>query len=278
LGVEKDNGKMREFLKGKMVGLALGTLASSYLALAGIGFFLSEKMIFRPPFAGYQDNADVLKLSTRDGEKISALYFPNPQATYTILYSHGNGSDLGSIRPLLIALQQLGFSVFAYDYRGYGTSEGTPTEQNTYEDITTAYQYLTEVLQIPANRIILYGHSVGSGPSIDLATRYPVAGVILEGAFTSTFRVAIPIPILPFDRFDNLSKIRSVRSPILVIHGTQDDVIPFSHGQKLYEQANQPKQFVAIAGAEHNNLMEVAGLKYRDALMNFVKLIEAYPR
>jgi fermentation-respiration switch protein FrsA (DUF1100 family) len=257
-----------------MLGLALGTLLFGYLALAGVGFFLSEKMIFRPPIAGYQDNPNVLKLTTQDGEKISALYFPNSHATYTILYSHGNGSDLGSIRPLLIALQQLGFSVFAYDYRGYGTSEGTPSEHKTYEDIAAAYQYLTEALRIPAKRIILYGHSVGSGPSLDLATRESVAGVILEGAFTSTFRVAMQISILPFDRFDNLSKIRAVRSPILVIHGTEDRVIPFSHAKQLYKQANQPKQVVAIAGADHNDLMEVAGLKYRDALIEFVRLIE----
>ncbi len=246
-----------------------------YLALAGVGFFCSNQLIFRPPTATYQDRTEVLKLSTRDGEKISALYFPNSQATYTILYSHGNGSDLGTIRPLLIALQHLGFAVFAYDYRGYGTSEGTPSEHNAYQDIAAAYQYLTENLRIPSDRIILYGHSVGSGPSIDLATRHPVAGVILEGAFTSTFRVATQIPILPFDRFDNLSKIRSVRSPILIMHGTEDQVIPFSHAKQLFAQANEPKQFGAIVGADHSDLMEVAGLKYRNALKDFVQLISA---
>ncbi len=257
-----------------MVGWVLGSLLLMYLVLGGVAFFFSEQAIFQPPAASYQDNGEVVKLTTRDGEKISALYFPNSQATYTILYSHGNGTDLGYIRPLLIALQQLGFSVFAYDYRGYGTSDGTPSEHKTYEDIAAAYQYLTEVLRVPAKRIILYGHSVGSGPSIDLATREPVAGVILEGAFTSTFRVVTQIPVLPFDRFDNLSKIRAVRSPILVIHGTDDRVIPFSHARQLYEQANQPKQFVAIAGADHNDLMEVAGLKYQDVLIEFVRLIE----
>lgn len=258
-----------------MAGSVLGFLLLVYLALAGVGFFLSNQLIFRPPAANYQDNAEVLKLRTPNGEKISALYFPNPQATYTVLYSHGNGSDLGSIRPLLIALQQLGFAVLAYDYRGYGTSEGTPSEQNAYQDIAAAYQYLTATLQIPPERIILYGHSVGSGPSLALATRHPVAGVILEGAFTSTFRVVTQISILPFDRFDNLSKIRAVRSPMLIVHGTEDRIIPFSHAQQLFEQANQPKQFVAIVGADHNDLMEVAGLKYRKALIEFVQLIEA---
>lgn len=258
-----------------MLALALRSLLLFYLVLAGVAYFFSNQLIFRPPPASYQDSAEVLKLATRAGEKISALYFPNPQATYTILYSHGNGSDLGSIRPLLIALQQLGFSVLAYDYRGYGTSEGAPSEHNAYQDIAAVYQYLTATLQISPDRIILYGHSVGSGPSIDLATRHPVAGVILEGAFTSTFRVVTQIPILPFDRFDNLSKIRAVRSPMLIVHGTEDRVIPFKHGQQLFEQANQPKQFVAIAGADHSDLMEVAGLKYRKALMEFVQLIEA---
>ncbi|NJP08523.1 MAG: alpha/beta hydrolase [Leptolyngbyaceae cyanobacterium RU_5_1] len=245
-----------------------------YLALTLFAFVFSNGLIFQPHAASYRDTADTLKLLTSDGEQISALYLPNSQATYTLLYSHGNGSDLGDIRPLLAAVQRIGFAVFAYDYRGYGTSQGSPSEQNTYRDIDAAYHYLTTSLQVPPDRIILYGNSVGAGPSIDLASRQPVAGLIVEGAFTSAFRVMTRIPILPFDRFNNIHKIKSVRCPVLVVHGTDDAVIPFHHGQTLFNHANQPKQFLVIEGANHNDLAEVAGIRYSNSLQEFIQLVD----
>lgn len=256
-----------------LVGIAVRSLLFVYFALNLFAFLFAERLIFRPPVAAYHDTPEILKLTTRNRHQISALHLPNPTAKFTILYSHGNGSDLGTSRAELEELRRIGFAVFAYDYQGYGTSQGTPSEQNTYDDIDTAYQYLTKTLKVPSDRIILYGFSVGSGPSIDLATRQPVAGLILEGAFTSTFRVVTYFPILLLDRFRNLDKIQSVHCPILVIHGTADDVIPFHHGQTLYKAANQPKQFLAIEGAGHNNLTYIAGEEYRQALKDFVEAI-----
>jgi hypothetical protein len=112
---------------------------------------------------------------------------------------------------------------------------------------------------------------------VDLASREPVAGLILESTFTSTFRVAFPIPILPFDRFNNLSKIHRVRCPVLLMHGTQDEVIPFAHSQTLYRQITAPKQLLTVEGAGHNNLMEVAGMQYSQALQDFIRLLNRTP-
>ena len=252
----------------------LSSLLLLYLALNGFAYFFSERLIFLPPTPTYQDTADILKLTTQDGEQISAFYLPNPDATYTILYSHGNAEDLGRIRQRLANLRTLGFSVFAYDYRGYGTSQGKPSEQNALQDIEAAYAYLTNHLKILPETIVLYGRSLGGGPSVHLASRHPVAGVILESTFTSTFRVVTQIPILPWDRFNNLAKIDSVHGAVLFIHGTDDRVVPFHHSQVLYQRAKQPKHFVSIQGAGHNNLLEIAWEQYDKALNTFTHMLE----
>src|SRR5439155_21231421 len=137
---------------------------------------------------------EIVKLISKDGKQISAIFLPNEKAKYTILYSHGNAEDIGDIRPMLDGLKNLGFSVFAYDYQGYGTSQGKPTESNAYADVLAAYEYLTTRLGISSERIISYGHSLGAALAVDLAARKPVAGVIIESAFTTAFRVVTRIP------------------------------------------------------------------------------------
>jgi pimeloyl-ACP methyl ester carboxylesterase len=241
-------------------------------------YFRADSMIFLPPPASYQDSAEVLKIAVTPTEKISALYQTNPSATYTIVYIHGNATDLGGARPLMAQWVGLGFNAFAYDYRGYGTSDGYPSEQNAYQDAEAAYAYLTQTLKIPPSRIILYGRSVGSGSATELASRYPVAGLILESAFTSAFRVVVPFPILPFDKFANQAKLPKVRCPILVMHGRADETVPFSHGQALYATATTPKLSLWVDGAGHNDFREVAGERYAQVLMDFQKLVAAQPQ
>jgi abhydrolase domain-containing protein 17 len=121
-----------------------------------------------------------------------------------------------------------------------------PSEKNAYQDIESAYHYLTEKLDISADKIIAYGRSVGGGSAVNLAVNHPLAGLILESSFTSAFRVVIPFPILPFDKFPNLQKITKINIPILIIHGTDDQVIPLKHGKKLFEAANDPKLFYGL--------------------------------
>ncbi|MFZ3207887.1 MAG: alpha/beta hydrolase [Geobacteraceae bacterium] len=252
--------------------LAVLVIYGVYLLLA---LLFSDRLIFQPPPTRYRDNAATIKLKTSDGACISALFLANHEAAYTILYSHGNAEDLGGIGDSLHKLRELGYAVFAYDYHGYGTSQGRPSEQHAYNDIAAAYDYLTRELRIPAERIIAYGYSVGSGPAVELALHRPLAGLILEGAFTTAFRVATRIPILPFDRFRNIDKIRKVRIPVLVIHGTDDRIIPLWHGERIFAASNDPKQMLRVEGANHVDLHDIAGKRYDNALSEFIRLLAA---
>ena len=244
-----------------------------YAVFAIYVFFAADRMIFLPPPSSYSDDESIIKLSAKNQEKFSAIYLENPDARYTLLYSHGNAEDIGQIRPLLEYFQSVGFNVFAYDYRGYGTSEGRASERNTYEEIEVAYTYLTEKIGIAPDRILLFGRSVGGGPTMDLAARKPVGGVILESTFTQAFRVVVPFPLLPFDKFRNLQKIRQINVPVLIVHGTEDRTIPFSHGQKLFDTAPEPKLSFWVEGATHNDVFWVAGENYGEKLQEFEKLV-----
>ncbi|MFB2972952.1 alpha/beta hydrolase [Aerosakkonema sp. BLCC-F183] len=270
-----DKQKLKHLLIGDFsLKRLIRSIIFVYVSLCIYGYFFTDWMIFKPPPSTYQDTKDILKLIAADGVQISAIYLPNSKATYTILYSHGNAEDLGDMLPILRELRELGFSVFAYDYRGYGTSQGTPSESNAYKDVDTAYDYLTRKLNIPTQNIIVYGRSVGGGPSVDLASRKSVGGLILESAFTKAFLVVTRIPIVPFDKFANIDKIKMVRCPVLIIHGTSDSVIPFSHGEQLFATANQPKRFLWIEGADHNeDLISLGGDRYTKTLHEFAQLV-----
>jgi len=251
-----------------MLYLVLGL----YLALLVLAFF-SDGLIFLPHPSSYKDGPDIVKLTTRTGKKISALYLVNPKAEFTLLVSHGNAEDLGDDRFWLEEVQRAGFSIMAYDYEGYGTSEGKPGEQAAYDDESAAYDYLTQTLRIATDKIVIYGRSVGSGPAVHLAARKPAAGLILQSPFLSAFRVLTRIPLLPFDKFPNYKDIRNVHCPVLIIHGDSDTVIPPWHGKKLYDLANEPRKFVSIHGADHNDLEMVAGKSYIEALQQFAAFL-----
>lgn len=245
----------------------------AYLALSLLAVFLSDGVIFQPHSPGYRDGPEILKLTSRDGARISAVYLANPGATYTLLFSHGNAEDLGDGLPFLHDLHDAGFAVLAYDYQGYGTSEGKPSEQHVYEDVDAAYEYLTGTLQVPAEHVIAFGRSLGGAVAVDLAARRPVAGLVVESSFTTAFRVLTRAPLLPFDKFRSIDKIARVRCPVLVMHGTADEVIPFSHGPKLLARANPPKRSWWIQGAGHNDVAMLGGKKYYSALQEFAKWV-----
>lgn len=268
---------LRKLLIGELSWKRLvRSLLFIYAFFALYVFFRADSMIFLPQPATYQNTKDILRIPVAGTEKISAVYLPNAQAAYTFLYIHGNAEDLGDIRPVLERLNSWGFSVFAYDYRGYGTSDGKPSEDNAYRDADVAYSYLTQQLKIPPEQIILYGRSIGGGSATDLASRHSVAGLILESTFTSAFRAVVPFPLLPFDRFSNLGKLPKVRCPILVMHGQADQTIPIQHGQTLYNAASEPKMSLWVAGAGHNDLTRVAGERHQQALLSFQQLVKAH--
>lgn len=249
-------------------------MAGAYLALTILGAFFTDSIIFQPPSPGYRDGTSVLKLTSADGARISAIHFPNANARFTLLFSHGNAEDIGYDIPFLEAMRDEGFAVFAYDYQGYGTSEGKPSEEHLYEDSEAAYNYLINDLHVPSGRIIVWGRSLGAAAAVDLAARQPVAGLIMESAFTSAFRVLTRFPLLPFDKFPNLAKIRNVRCPVLVVHGRRDGIISFYHGPKLFAAANEPKLSYWVDNAGHNNLALVAGSQYFQELRKLVDLVD----
>jgi len=206
-----DHGKFRRLLVGtasvkRVIRSAILIAVGVYVGLFVYARVFGDRIIFQPPRSTYQDTSEIIKL-TSGGLSISAIHLQNPNAANTILFSHGNAEDLGTLRPTLEELRKLGFSVFAYDYRGYGTSSGSSSEETTYQDVDAAYDYLTRVEKIPPGRIIALGRSLGGAIAIDLAARKPLGGLIVESSFVSAYRVLTRFPIYPFDQFKSLSKI-----------------------------------------------------------------------
>lgn len=270
-----DEGKrIRRLLVGdftlrRLLRSAVLIVGLTYAGLGLYGYFFSDRIAFQPPPPTYRDDAQIIKIRAADGVTISAAYLPNPDAAYTILYAHGNAEDLGLVRPSLEDLRRLGFSVLAFDYRGYGTSGGAPTEEGAYADADAAYDYLTGALRVPAGRVIAYGRSLGGAVAIDLAARRRVAGLVVESSFVSGLRVLTGVPLYPFDKFRSVEKIRRVRCPVLVIHGRKDEVVPFWHGERLFREANGPKMALWVDGAGHNDVPQVGGARYTEALVKF---------
>jgi alpha-beta hydrolase superfamily lysophospholipase len=243
--------------------MGLITLVGAYFIVMGLLFILSNVIIFQPP--ARRDREPLphsIQIPLGQDGHISAMYIPNPQAHFTLLMSHGNAEDLRVLQPLMEGFVAAGYAVLAYDYRGYGNSTGRPSEKNTYEDIAAAYHYLTHTLLISPDHIILFGFSLGTGPTIDLATKVPVAGVILQSPFLSAFRVVTMLPIFPMDKFRNLQKVSHLHAPVLVIQATRDSIIPPWHTARIYKAITSPKQWYAVEGADHNNLAQVAGEQY----------------
>lgn len=239
---------------------------------------LANILSYPAPSPSYVALEGGVTLTTSDGQSLSAVWLPAPAGTdhpLTLLYSHGNGEDLGRIFPHLQSLQALGFNVFSYDYRGYGKSTGKPDEEGLYRDIEAAFQYLTQTQAVPSDQIIAFGRSLGGGSASWLAAHHPLGGLVLESTYVSTFKVMLPNLWFPNDQFRTRSRLKEIHCPVLVIHGTEDEVIAFWHGEALFAGANEPKQKLWIEGAGHNNLHSIAGPRYAEALIAFRRLIES---
>lgn len=251
-----------------------------YAGLFLFAIFGSEGLLFQPHAAGYKSINGQLELTTKDGRKITAVFLPASQANAPcLLYSHGNAEDLGDIHRIIKRFPKLcGVSVLAYDYAGYGQSPGTPTEAGSYLDIQAAYDYLRTEKKLSPERIILHGRSVGGGPTCHLAGRVEHAGLILESTFVSAFRVAIPFKILPWERFPSIDTVRNYKKPVLVIHGERDRVVPFWHGQALFDACpSASKQSMFLKHVGHNNLVSKTGPLYYKAIKEFVDGLKKPP-
>lgn len=273
------NEARRRFWKRILIGeLSVKRLAGSvafiYGTLAVFALLGSDRILFQPhaPSAARGDGETMIHAA--GGARIAVRLEETPGARYTILLSHGNAEDVADMAPLTERLRGLGASVLTYDYEGYGHSEGSPSEARVYADIDAAYAYLTEERKIPPRRVVLYGRSLGGGPSVDLASRRPVGGLILESTFTSAFRVITRIPLFPGDRFQSLSKMDRVTCPVLILHGRRDRVIPFHHGEALFAAARGAKRALWLDGADHGDVPFVEEERYDDAIRGLLSLIE----
>lgn len=240
-----------------------------YLGFGIFAYFFADRLIFHPQKNLLPANDSTLKLLTPDSEKISAIFIKNPNAEYTILFSHGNAENIFTSEDFSQKLSDAGFNVFSYDYRGYGLSKGNPSEKKSYEDAETAYNYLVNELQIAPEKIIIFGRSLGGAVSVDLASRKKCGGLIAESTFVSAFRVMTTYQIYPFDKFENLKKIPNVKCPLLLIHGKKDELIPIWHGEKLFSAANEPKYFFQVEEGGHGTVAAFAGDVYFQTIVNF---------
>lgn len=200
---------------------------------------------------------DVQLVETKEGNRIVTMYLRYPHARFTLLYSHGNAADLGQMHDLLLELRaHLRVNVMSYDYSGYGASSGKATEFNTYADIEAVYDCLRRDYGIRQEDLILYGQSVGSGPTLHLASRLPrLRAVVLHSAILSGIRVLYPVKMtFCFDIFKNIDKIQLVKCPVLVMHGTNDEIVDWSHGKRLWELCKQKYEPLWIKGGGHCNL------------------------
>ncbi len=252
----------------------LKSLAFIYGCLLIVAVFFAEKLFFLPPPPGYEESSQILKLKTTSGDSIAAIDRPAKGGFPTLLYTHGNGEDLGDVMGLADIWENEGFGVFAYDFPGYGLSTGKPLEATCEAAIDAAWEYLTKTKGVPPSKIVIVGRSVGGGPSVWLAERKTPAGLLLISPFTSAFAVRIPIPILPCDRFPNLKRIPQVKCPLLVIHGEADTLIPASHGRKLVAAATvADKRFIGIPDAGHNDLFDIGAEVIETAIHDFAMRI-----
>lgn len=249
--------------------LRLSAIFAAFYVVACVGARLvAPGMMFLRPAATAPLAPETIELKAPDGITLHARHWKNPDAKLTVLYFSGNGEELGALASYLPELAQHGFSVLTYEYRGYGHTAGTPSEANCYADARLLLDWL-ERNGAPRQRVIAYGFSLGGGSATELARTEPLAGLVLEGAFTSAYRVMTRWPLLLGDMFQNERKLRDVRCPVLVLHGTADPVIPVWHGEALFAAARDPKRKLIVSGGGHGGLDAVARDDYWRTLREF---------
>ncbi|MFI3291185.1 MAG: alpha/beta fold hydrolase [Opitutales bacterium] len=225
-----------------------------YLVLSLFILFFGEKLAYPAPDSSYKEG-EIREQFFIDG-KVSALYFDR-DVDYTVLFSHGNGEDIGEIYERVEHIANQGFNLLCYDYFGYGLTKGTPSEKGVYESANIAFNYLVNVKKVPANKIIIMGFSMGSSASNYLAsTHKDVAKLVLIGGFSSALESIFKYNIFPFDFLKNKEKIGKVECDTLFIHGTKDRIVRYFNARKMYALCKAPKKLITIDGAGHNDIFD----------------------
>lgn len=262
--------------------VVIGTLLFICVAL----YFYQSKLVFYPvrEFAVTPDQLDLpyddVYINVSPKERIHGWYFPanNPNADKSgpvVLFCHGNAGNISHRLETVELILSLGANILLFDYRGYGKSDGSPSEDNIYADAEACYNWLVEHNGVPPEKIILFGRSLGGAVAVELARRVKCGGLVVESSFTSAKEMSkrmfpfIPIKYLLKYRFDSIGKISSLSSPILITHSSDDEIIPFEMGQRLFAVANQPKRFVTLHGG-HNEREYFSDTNYTGALYDLI--------
>jgi len=253
----------------------------SYILIMGALYFMQESMLYfpdrnivaTPEYSGlaYEE----ISVKTQDGVTISGWYIPSGDEKGVLLFCHGNAGNISHRLRSVEIFHSLGLSVLIFDYRGYGKSEGKPTESGTYLDGEAAWSYLVEVKGKSPARIILFGRSLGGAVAAEVALRKAPAGLIIESSFTSVAELGkkfypwAPVDLIARYKYATIDKVGAITCPKLIIHSRGDELIPFDQGRKLYEKASPPKEFLEIRGG-HNDGFLLSGETYREGLRPFL--------
>lgn len=260
------------------------SIISVYIVLAGYIYIFQSRFVYYPDLVSPSLSADPshigllfenISFVTSDGVKLSGWFIPKDNPRGVLLFCHGNAGNIGHRLESIQLFNRLGLEIFIFDYRGYGDSEGKPTEEGTYQDVEAAWKYLVEKRRIKKDKAIVFGRSLGGGIASWLASKYTPKALILESTFTSLPDIAaarywfIPVRILMRIKYNTAGRLGNVNCPTLIVHSRDDRVIPLTHGQRLFETASEPKVLLEITGT-HNDGFITSGTLYEDGLNNFI--------
>lgn len=251
----------------KALTFILGMCFFFYLVFLAYVYVFQDRLVFIP-FSDHASDPGQLGLAYEElfidvrGEKVHAWFVPADNPRGVVLFCHGNAGNISHRLQTIELLHSLNMSTMIFDYQGYGKSSGKPSEKGTYLDVQAAWHYLIEGRKIRPEEIFIFGRSLGGAVAADLASQTTPAGVILESTFTSARDLGselfffLPIRLLSRFEYDTLGKLDQITSPLKIIHSPDDEIIPFSHGLKLYEGAPAPKYFTEIRGDHNTGFLE----------------------
>ncbi len=253
-----------------------------YIAFCVVLFFIQKRMIFFPgreltitPAELGKQYRDIWFISS-DGTRINGWLMEPAEVKGNIVVCHGNAGNVSNRADTFRIFEELGYRTLIFDYRGYGLSEGKPDEDGLYDDGTAAVEFFCKEFDLEPGDLIYFGRSLGSAVALEIALRRPPAALVIESAFTSTtdmggmFRYLAPLSLIVTQKFDNKGKISRLAVPLLVIHSSKDDVVPFSQGRSLFEAATCTKEFLEIRGDHNFGFVDSEEL-YTDGLGSFLE-------